>query len=221
MIRDRTTERPCRLIFQSGRNSRSATPDSRAPSPPSRPRTPPTVAEDFSNTPSLSSPSKGGASHERPRTASQDRESRKHRSESLGDRERVKSKGRIGVVIGSMYLLTGRWPDAVKELIQSANITRSNSDYVWQAKALDYLLVCLLMYAWAGMNFRVSLQKIDQSNLYNLLVSCSWEAETSRFPMFFDLGQSDQDQILPRRVATKSPRVLQKWPGHRWEIPRP
>lgn len=148
--------------FSSKQNSRSTTPDSRVPSPSSRPRTPPANLEDIPSPPNVPSPSKPrGTSQDRPRTASQDRESRKHRSDSLGDREKLKIKGRIGVVIGSMFLLTGRWPDAVKELVGSANITRSNSDYVWQAKALDYLLVCLLMYAWAGMNFRVSLQEID------------------------------------------------------------
>ena len=191
--------------LSSSKTSRSATPDSRAPSPASRPRTPPAATDSFSNTPHASPSKPRGASQEMSRAGSQDQESRKHLSESLGDRERIKSKGRIGVVIGSMFLLTGRWPDAVKELVQSANITRSNSDYAWQAKALDYLLVCLLMYAWAGMNFRVRLQKIDQSNLHNPLVNCNRKAETSRSPMFSDLGQSDLDQVPPKVVVIRPP----------------
>ena len=56
----------------------------------------------------------------------------------------------------------------MKELIQSATIARGNSDYVWHAKAMDYILVCLLMYAWAGMDFRVSLLNIDPNNLYKM-----------------------------------------------------
>ena len=76
-------------------------------------------------------------------------------SGSFGERARNKARGRIGVVIGSMYLLAGRWPDAVKELVDSATIARANSDHVWHAKALDYILVCLLMYAWSGMDFEV------------------------------------------------------------------
>ena len=78
-------------------------------------------------------------------------------SSGLGERERIKGKGRIGVVIGSLYLLAGRWPDAVKELVESASIARGHSDYLWHAKSLDYILVCLFMYAWAGMDFQVSL----------------------------------------------------------------
>ncbi len=78
-----------------------------------------------------------------------------------GERERIKGKGRIGIVIGSLYLLAGRWPDAVKELTEGATIARANTDYLWHGKALDYLAICLVMYAWAGMEFRVSLQILD------------------------------------------------------------
>ena len=76
-------------------------------------------------------------------------------SGSLGERARNKARGRIGVVLGSMYLLAGRWPDAIRELVDSASLARANSDHVWHAKALDYILVCLLMCAWAGMDFEV------------------------------------------------------------------
>lgn len=77
-------------------------------------------------------------------------------SGSVGERARTKAKGRVGVVLGSMYLLAGRWPDAVKELVESATVARAISDHVWHAKALDYILVCLLMCAWAGMDFEVT-----------------------------------------------------------------
>jgi len=77
-------------------------------------------------------------------------------SGSVGERARTKTKGRIGVVLGSLYLLAGRWPDAVKELVESATVARAISDHVWHAKALDYILVCLLMCAWAGMDFEVT-----------------------------------------------------------------
>ena len=72
------------------------------------------------------------------------------------EKERIKGKGRIGTIVGALYLLAGRWPDALKELVDSATVARANSDYVWLAKALDYILVTLLMYAWAGMDFKVS-----------------------------------------------------------------
>ena len=80
-------------------------------------------------------------------------------SGTVGERARNRVKGRISVLIGSLFLLAGRWPDAIKELSEGASTARSNSDHVWQAKALDYILVCMLMSAWAGMDFEVSLQK--------------------------------------------------------------
>lgn len=74
---------------------------------------------------------------------------------SLGERQRNRGKGRVGVVIGALYLLAGRWPDAIKELTESASVAKAHSDHLWHAKALDYILVCLLMLGWAGMDFQV------------------------------------------------------------------
>lgn len=149
----------------SGRNSRSSAPGSRATSPPSGTGTPPTNFNEMKGPLVVHSPPKASGNN-RSRTASRDRGSINGvGSGGLGERERNKGKGRIGVVVGAMYLLAGRWPDAVKELVRSASIARGSSDYVWHAKAMDYTLVCLLMYAWVGMDFRVSLHKIDECNL--------------------------------------------------------
>lgn len=139
-------------------NSRSTTAEFR--DAPSGVRTPPTTFEDIAGI-SLSSSSRPSDGKTR-RSDSQDRVSMHgFGAESIGERERNKGRGRIGVVMGSLYLLAGRWPDAVRELSDSATIAKSNSDHLWYAKALDYILVCLLMYAWADMDFRVSLHKIS------------------------------------------------------------
>ena len=194
----------------SNRTSRSVTPDGRASSPSSGARTPPTTFDDISGTPSVVSPPRK-PSHDRTRTGSQDRGSRQHEPASLGEREKIRGKGRIGVVIGSMYLLAGRWPDAAKELVQSANVARANSDYVWQAKSLDYLSVCLLMYAWAGMDFRVSLQKIANSTPFNVVPPNRREAEMSRSPMFSDQELNDPDLIPRSLLATRRPPACRSW----------
>ena len=79
-------------------------------------------------------------------------------SNSIAERARSKAKGRIGVILGSMFLLAGRWPEAVRELTDSALLARGSNDHVWHAKALDYILVCMLLYGWAGMDFTVRLR---------------------------------------------------------------
>lgn len=136
-------------------NFQSGTPESRARSPPSRSQTPVTTFDEIAGSQGPASPfqkPKGDS-----RQDSKDRLSMQgFGAGGSGERERMKGKGRVGIVIGTMYLLAGRWPDAIKELVESATISKANNDYVWIAKALDCILVALLMEAWAGMDFKVS-----------------------------------------------------------------
>jgi len=74
---------------------------------------------------------------------------------SATDRTKNRIKGRAGVVIGTLFLQAGRWPDALKELVEAANNARAGSDYVWHGKALESILLCLLMMGWAGMDFTI------------------------------------------------------------------
>lgn len=147
------------MNLSSGKTSRSATPDSRPASPPPKPRTPPAISDDPVGTPR-------SRSRDQSRPESQDRGFYQYESSNLAEREKIKLKGRIGVIVGSLYLLAGRWPDAVRELVQSMNAARANSDYIWQAKATDHLLVCLVMCAWARMDFHVSQSSGDRLNAF-------------------------------------------------------
>ncbi|KAL8740086.1 MAG: hypothetical protein Q9190_007174 [Brigantiaea leucoxantha] len=132
--------------------SGSSTPDHRSASPPSRVRTPPTTFEEMSDSPGSSPPPRKA---EIARPLSGERASMSgFGSGSYGDRERNKVKGRVSIVIGAMFLLAGRWPDAVKEIEDGAKVAKAGNDHLWYAKALDYLLICCLMYAWVGMDFR-------------------------------------------------------------------
>ena len=142
----------------SGTGSRSSTPISIAATPPSGRHTPPQPFEEKNGNAPIASPQRTTSS-DRTKPGSQEQIAMGgFGSGSLGERERTRGKARVGVVIGALYLLAGRWPDALKELSTGAMTARANSDYVWQAKAMDYLLVCLLMCAWARMDFRVGTQ---------------------------------------------------------------
>ena len=76
-------------------------------------------------------------------------------SNSVSERSRNKGKGRIGIVIGSLYLNAGRWGDALRELVESVSIAKNNLDHLWHAKALDNILVSMLMLAWSGLDFQI------------------------------------------------------------------
>ena len=74
---------------------------------------------------------------------------------SVSERSRNVGRGRIGIVLGSLYLHAGRWPDAMRELIDGATIAKNNLDHVWHAKALENILVAMLMLAWTGLDFQI------------------------------------------------------------------
>ncbi|KAJ5554561.1 hypothetical protein N7513_004520 [Penicillium frequentans] len=74
---------------------------------------------------------------------------------SATDRTKNRIKGRAGVVIGTLFLQAGRWHDALKELVEATNNARAGSDYIWHGKALESILLCLVMLGWAGMDFQI------------------------------------------------------------------
>ncbi|OCK84581.1 hypercellular protein-like protein HypA [Lepidopterella palustris CBS 459.81] len=76
-------------------------------------------------------------------------------SGSVSERARNKGRGRVGMVIGTLYMCAGRWQDALKELVESATRARAFSDHLWHAKGLENILVCLLLFAWTGMDFQI------------------------------------------------------------------
>ncbi|KAF2280376.1 hypercellular protein A [Westerdykella ornata] len=121
-------------------------------------RTPPTtfddipaVANSISRTNSTSSKPPAAT-----RDASADRVSiHGFGSGGVGERARNKGRGRISIVIGTLYLCAGQWHEALKELSEGASRARALSDHLWHAKALESILVCLLLFAWAGMDFQI------------------------------------------------------------------
>ncbi|KAH8205183.1 hypothetical protein TruAng_000595 [Truncatella angustata] len=73
----------------------------------------------------------------------------------LNEKWRNKGKGRVKIIVGSLYLQAGRWTDALKELIEGATVAKSNNDHLWHGKALDLITVCLILLGWAGIEFQV------------------------------------------------------------------
>jgi hypothetical protein len=60
-----------------------------------------------------------------------------------------------------LYMCAGHWHEALKELVDGATRARAYSDHLWQAKALENIMVCLVLFAWSGMDFQVSWSGLD------------------------------------------------------------
>ncbi|KAL6705353.1 hypothetical protein ACN47E_007002 [Coniothyrium glycines] len=135
--------------------------DPRAASPSTQgTRTPPTTFDEISginaaNTlhQTISNTSKPGTSG---KDATADRVSTHgFGSGGVGERARNKGRGRISIVIGTLYMCAGQWHDAVRELTEGATRARALSDHLWHAKALENTMVCLLLFAWSGADFQI------------------------------------------------------------------
>lgn len=136
--------------------------DPRASSPTTQgAATPPTTFDEISgvNTPDTLSRTNSNASKPVARDRSVDRVSiHGFGSGGVGERARNKGRGRISIVIGTLYLCAGQWHEALKELTEGATRARAFSDHLWHGKALENILICLLLFAWSGMDFQVGIR---------------------------------------------------------------
>jgi len=62
---------------------------------------------------------------------------------------------RIGIVIGNMYLLTGCWSTAITRFAENADRARRLGDAAWYAKALENIIVCIILLSWSKQDFEV------------------------------------------------------------------
>jgi hypothetical protein len=154
-----------------------STDDPRAGSPSTQgTRTPPTTFDEISGVNTPTSPPRNNTASTKARDASADRVSiQGFGSGGVGERARNKGRGRVSIVIGSLYMCAGHWHEAMRELTDGATRARAYSDHLWQAKALENIMVCLLLFAWSGMDFQVSvlylkltkmLTSTDPSNMF-------------------------------------------------------
>jgi len=71
------------------------------------------------------------------------------------ERERNIGRTRVGIVLGTLYLMTGRWADAWRELLEQTSRARALDDWLWHAKGLENLLACMLLLGWSGFDFHI------------------------------------------------------------------
>jgi hypothetical protein len=125
-------------------------------------RTPPTTFDEISGLDAAKALHRSSSNSSKPNSAVRDLSADRvsthgFGSGGVGERARNKGRGRVSVIIGTLYLCAGQWHEAVRELTDGATLARANSDHLWHAKALENTLVCLLLFAWSGMDFQVSI----------------------------------------------------------------
>ena len=76
-------------------------------------------------------------------------------SGGVSERARNKGRGRVSIVVGTLYMCAGQWVEAIRELTEGATRARTLSDHLWHAKALENIMVCMLLFAWARLDFNI------------------------------------------------------------------
>lgn len=121
-------------------------------------------------------------------------------SNSLNKQSR--NRGRVTIIVGSLYLQAGRWGDALRELVDGATIAQSSNDHLWHAKALENVVVAMLMLGWTGQDFKIpqicylALDKSPYDNPPNTMLA--------------QLKISSTTQIALLNLATLMPELLEK-----------
>ncbi|EHY57018.1 hypothetical protein HRR83_001917 [Exophiala dermatitidis] len=65
------------------------------------------------------------------------------------------SRGRFKIVHGMYQLQCGLWSDALSLLADGASMAQNGHDHLWHGKALESLLLCMLLLSWSGQGFTV------------------------------------------------------------------
>jgi hypothetical protein len=188
-------------------------------------RTPPTTFDEISGINAANTLHQTNSDSSRPSTATKktaaDRVSiHGFGSGGVGERARNKGRGRIGIVIGTLYMCAGQWVEAVRELTEGATRARALSDHLWHAKALEHIMVCMLLFAWSGMEFQVCyplaqtlLQLLTSSPRYLKSAIQLVEASHQRI-RHLTVPPMSQPQLNPRNTTTHwtpSIRCCQTW----------
>jgi hypothetical protein len=127
---------------------------------------------------------------------------------SVNERNRNKGRARVGLVIGSLYLQTGRWHDALRELSEGAAKARSFSDHLWHAKALENITVCMILLLWSGVDFKVRL--LHAQHCYNWLISSKAHMRLRFHRSVFQIwnGQSTPSPFITTSRTTLPPQIV-------------
>ncbi|KAI1809470.1 Trs120-domain-containing protein [Poronia punctata] len=124
----------------------------------------------------------------------------------LNEKWRNKGKGRATILVGSLYLQAGRWPDALRELVEGATVAKSINDHLWHGKALELIHISLLLLAWVGHEFQlptICLSPSDKASSSLTKVHEVEDAESDQ-PKCFQTLQIALPDLLDRVIGLYS-----------------
>jgi trafficking protein particle complex subunit 9 len=106
------------------------------------------VARSDSNASSRSRNGKRGSSQDRGSVHNFGPELSKSKAKDRG-------RARVGIVIAHIHLMAGQWSEAIRMLVEHTNVVRKLNDHHWHAKGLEGIVVCMLLLAWARVEFSI------------------------------------------------------------------
>ncbi|KAI1611937.1 TRAPP II complex [Exophiala viscosa] len=104
------------------------------------------------------------------------------------------SMGRFNVVRGMFQMQSGMWSDAITSLSEGASTAGDGRDHLWHGKALESLLICMILLSWSDLPFTIPPVCRSLPNRRDVL-----QAGSSRNPA--DLRKT-LAQLLPPMVET-------------------
>ncbi|KAL9052090.1 MAG: hypothetical protein Q9162_005607 [Coniocarpon cinnabarinum] len=129
-------------------------------------------------------------------------------SRSSSDRGKFSAKLRQGLIVGNLFMMSGRWADALRELVDNTTRAKAFADYIWYAKGMECILTTMILLAWARIDFTVpsicfsaqdrpmSLKHTPSSNLIRSSQSLDSSDNTASHAM------SNLQLVLPEIVNT-------------------
>ncbi|KIV77034.1 hypothetical protein PV11_08872 [Exophiala sideris] len=65
------------------------------------------------------------------------------------------SIGRFNIIRGMFQMQSGLWSDAMTSLSEGASIAGDGRDHLWHGKALESLLICMILLSWSDLPFTI------------------------------------------------------------------
>lgn len=67
---------------------------------------------------------------------------------ALNDKIKIKQRGRMLKFLAGMYLIAGRWQDALRDFTEAATLLKSAHDHLWHGSALEGIGICLVLLSF-------------------------------------------------------------------------